>query len=117
MEEMFITPIQLMSPISQISQIGQIGQTAQAGEKISGDRVKGQEGISAFKSIFENAINDVRTTDDIKVKEQYLLATGQTENPHSVQIATSNAQLAVDMLVTLRSKALESYNEIMRISS
>ena len=79
--------------------------------------MKGQEGISAFKSIFENAINDVRTTDDIKVKEQYLLATGQTENPHSVQIAASNAQLAVDMLVTLRSKALESYNEIMRISS
>lgn len=117
MEEMFITPIQLMTPITRIDQIGQIGQTETAGGDTSVNRVKGQQGITAFKSVFENAINDVRTTDDIKVKEQYLLATGQTENPHSVQIAASNAQLAVDMLVTLRSKALESYNEIMRISS
>lgn len=111
MEEMFITPIELMSPVSQT------GKTGAVQEGASGRQIKGQEGIAAFKSIFENAINDVKTTDEIKVKEQYLLATGQTENPHSVQIAASNAQLAVDMLVTLRSKALESYNEIMRISS
>lgn len=102
MEEMFITPIQMISPMD---------------ESASVKKIKGQEGIAAFKQIFENAINDVRTTDDTLVKEQYLLATGQTENPHSVQIAESNAQLAVDMLVALRSKALESYNEIMRISS
>ena len=117
MEEMFITPIQLMTPITRLDQTGQIGQTETDGGDASVNRVKGQQGITAFKSVFENAINDVRTTDDIKVKEQYLLATGQTENPHSVQIAASNAQLAVDMLVALRSKALESYNEIMRISS
>ena len=111
MEELFITPIQLMTPVSLT------GQTEAVGEGVSGRKIKGQDGISAFKSIFENAISDVRTTADIKAKEQYLLATGQTENPHSVQIAASNAQLAVDMLVALRSKALESYNEIMRISS
>ncbi|MCI9217006.1 flagellar hook-basal body complex protein FliE [Lachnospiraceae bacterium 42-17] len=107
MEEMFITPIQLMSPVSSVNSAGTAGESV----------VRGQEGITAFKNIFENAINDVRTTSDIKVKEQYLLATGQTENPHSAQIAASNAQLAVDMLVALRSKALESYTEIMRISS
>ena len=73
--------------------------------------------ISSFKGVFENAINDVKTTDDTLAKAQYLLATGQTEDPHSVTIAASEAQLAVDMLVALRSKALEAYNEIMRISS
>lgn len=110
MDEMFITPIQPMT-LEGIQPIGSLGGTQ------SGTKVKGQEGINVFKSIFENAINDVRTTDDAKLKEQYLLATGQTENPHSVQIAASKAQLAVDMLVALRTKALESYNEIMRISS
>lgn len=31
-------------------------------------------------------------------------------------VASSQAQLAVDMLVSLRNKAMESYNELMRIS-
>ena len=104
MAEMFITPIQLMDPV---------GGTAAKPEA----ETAVQDVISSFKGIFENAINDVNSTDDTLAKEQYLLATGQTENPHSVTIAASEAQLAVDMLVALRSKALEAYNEIMRISS
>ena len=104
MAEMFITPIQLMNPV---------GQTTAKTEA----ETAAQDVISSFKGIFENAINDVKTTDDTLAKAQYLLATGQTEDPHSVTIAASEAQLAVDMLVALRSKALEAYNEIMRISS
>lgn len=104
MAEMFITPIQLMDPV---------GQTVRKSEA----ETAAQDVISSFKGIFENAINDVRTTDDTLAKAQYLLATGQTEDPHSVTIAASEAQLAVYMLVALRSKALEAYNEIMRISS
>ena len=60
-------------------------------------------------------IGNVRSTEDTLVKQQYLLATGQIEDPHTVGIASSEA-LAVDMLVSLRTKALEAYNEIMRIS-
>jgi flagellar hook-basal body complex protein FliE len=104
MAEMFITPIQLMDPLDQTTAKSEAGKAA-------------QDVISSFKGIFENAINDVKTTDDTLAKAQYLLATGQTEDPHSVTIAASEAQLAVDMLVALRSKALEAYNEIMRISS
>ena len=48
--------------------------------------------------------------------QQYLLATGQIEDAHTVMIAASQAQVAVDMLVQLRNKALDSYNELMRIS-
>ena len=58
--------------------------------------------------------------------DQYLLraaveliqgfATGQIEDAHSVPIAGAQAQLAVDTLVNLRNKALESYTEIMRIN-
>lgn len=106
MGEMFITPIQPWD---------RIGGTSTATEAPSA--VKGQEGISTFRGIFEEAINNVRDTEDTLAKNQYLLATGQLENPHTVTIAASQAQLAVDMLVTLRTKALEAYNEIMRISS
>lgn len=100
MEELFITPLQPWS-------LGEIS----GSEKV----VKGEEGIAAFKSVFEEAINDVRKTEDTLAKNQYLLATGQIEDPHTVSIASAEAQLASDVLVSLRNKALESYNEIMRI--
>ena len=101
MNELFITPI---TPWNLTE-----GTTQTAG-------IKGQDGVSTFKGIFEEAIENVRTTEDNLVNEQYLLATGQIEDPHTVMIASSEAQLAVDMLVSLRTKALEAYNEIMRIS-
>ena len=107
MEDMFITPIQPWD------RIGGSGSTIDTSSSV----VKGQEGISAFKGIFEDAINNVRETEDDLAKNQYLLATGQLENPHTVGIAASKAQLSVDLLVALRTKAMEAYNEIMRISS
>ena len=101
MGDLIITPLQPWS-------LGDIS----GSEKV----VKGEEGIAAFKSVFEEAINDVRKTEDTLAKNQYLLATGQIEDPHTVSIASSEAQLASDVLVSLRNKALESYNEIMRIN-
>lgn len=101
MNELFITPIQPWNLTEGAAESGNI---------------KGQDGVSTFKGIFEEAIENVRTTEDTLVKEQYLLATGQIEDPHTVMIASSEAQLSVDMLVALRTRALEAYNEIMRIS-
>lgn len=106
MEDMFITPIQ---PWSWIGENTSVSDTSES--------LKGQEGISAFKGIFEEAIENVKTTDQNLAKNQYLLATGQIDDPHTVNIAASQAQLSVDLLVALRTKALEAYNEIMRLGS
>ena len=114
MEDMFITPIQ---PWDRIGAVGSVGSVTGTGSAASASKsVKGQEGVSAFKSIFEEAINNVRETDQNLAKNQYLLATGQIEDPHTVWIAASHAQLSVDLLAALRTKALEAYNEIMRLS-
>ena len=69
-----------------------------------------------FKGIFEEAVQNVKSTEQELTNQQYLLATGQIEDAHTVMIAASQAQVAVDMLVQLRNKALDSYNELMRIS-
>lgn len=74
----------------------------------------GEQGI--FADIFQTAINNVKETDAEKNKAEYLLATGQMDNVAEYFIATSKAQLSVDMLVQLRNKALDAYNEINRIS-
>lgn len=70
---------------------------------------------SMFKGIFEEAVQNVKSTEKELTNQQYLLATGQIEDAHTVMIAASQAQMAVDMLVQLRNKALDSYNELMRI--
>ena len=105
MNELFIEPIQLKSIGTGI-------------ESVSGNRqsVSGQDGTGMFKSVFQEAINNVTQTENDLVNKQYLLATGQIEDAHSVMVASSQAQLAVDMLVSLRNKAMESYNELMRIT-
>ena len=97
----FITPIQPM----QFGKENAIGQTTKA-----------DAGSSVFRSIFEDAVNDVKTTQQDLEDKQYLLATGQIDDAHTVPIAAAQAQLSIDLLVQLRNKAIDAYNELMRIS-
>lgn len=73
-------------------------------------------GSSMFADVFRAAIENVRTTDDEKNKLEYLLATGQLDNPADLSFALYKADTAVDMLIQLRNKALDAYSELMRIS-
>lgn len=69
-----------------------------------------------FENIFKSALDDVASNEKRLEQAQYLLSTGQIEDAHTVPVASSMAQLSVDFLVQLRNKALDSYNELMRIS-
>lgn len=104
MEENFIIPI---SPVKSVEELGNLQKTA---------KVDGAEGLSSFKNMVQELFAD--TSDALKEREeqQYLLATGQTNNPHLAVIAAAKAQLSVDMLVQLRNKSLEAYNELIRMS-
>lgn len=81
-------------------------------EKVSGQN--GEQGI--FGDIFMSAIESVKQTDAEKTEAEYLLATGQLDNPAILTIAATKNQIAVELLVQLRNKALEAYQEITRIS-
>ncbi|MFU0831617.1 MAG: Flagellar hook-basal body complex protein FliE [Oscillospiraceae bacterium] len=69
-----------------------------------------------FQSVLQEAINNVKETDAVLNGEIYKLTTGQTDNVHDVMIASQKASLSVDLLVQMRNKLLDSYNEIMRMS-
>jgi len=97
----FITPIQ---PINSLS-----GTSSTLGTQKTEDS-------NMFKSIFESAVQNVEEAEAYHEQQQYLLATGQIDDVHTVTIAASEAQLAVDMLVQLRNKAIDAYNELIRIS-
>lgn len=69
-----------------------------------------------FGNIFQSAVEAVKETDAEKTQMQYLMATGQLDNPAELTLASSKYELSVNLLVQLRNRALEAYNEIMRIS-
>lgn len=71
---------------------------------------------SIFGNIFSTAIEAVRETDAEKNKAEYLLAVGQLDNPAEYTLAATKAQVAVDLLVQLRNRAMDAYSEVMRIS-
>ena len=74
------------------------------------------DGVSLFASVFQSAIDNVRETNRIQVDLEYQLATGQIDNPADVNIAASKASTAAILLMEMRNKAVEAYNELMRIS-
>ena len=98
--------------ISEINKIQSITNIQGAGNAAS---VQGSE-AGTFGSIFQSAIDYVKETDAEKNEAQYLLATGQLDNPAELTIAAAKAQIAVDLLVQLRNKALEAYNELKSIT-
>ena len=71
---------------------------------------------SAFGQIFHSLIQNVKDTDAEFTQAQYLLATGQLDNPAQLGIAAYKAQIAVDLLVQLRNKALDAYNELKNMN-
>ncbi len=75
-----------------------------------------QNGFPVFADVFQNAINDVKQTDAEYSEAQYLLATGQLDNPAVATIAGTKATLSVQLLAELRNKALDAYSEITRMS-
>lgn len=86
-------------------------------EEIGNERVSEKNSESGiFGNILSSAIENVKQTDVEKTEAEYLLATGQLDNPAVLTIASTKNQIAVELLVQLRNKALEAYQEITRIS-
>ena len=82
-------------------------------EKAAGlDEVKD----SAFGSLFSSLIQNVKDTDAEFTQAQYLLATGQLDNPAQVNLAAYKAELSVSMLLEMRNRALEAYNELKNMN-
>ncbi|MCI8517825.1 MAG: flagellar hook-basal body complex protein FliE [Hungatella sp.] len=71
---------------------------------------------SLFKNVFKNVVDQVKETQADVEHKQYLLATGQLDDVHTLPIAEAKAGLSVDVLLTLRNKTLEAYNELIKIN-
>lgn len=69
----------------------------------------------SFADTLSRAIGSVDNT--MKVSEQSIqdFAAGKTENVHEVMINMQRAQLSFQLMVEIRNKAIETYQEISRM--
>lgn len=74
-----------------------------------------EEGQDSFADMLTKAINGVDETmkDSEHQIENYV--SGKTENVHDVMISMQRAQLSFQLMVEVRNKAIETYNEISRM--
>lgn len=101
--------------ISGIENINPISAIAGAEKTESSKKTYNPES-SLFETVFQSAIQNVKDTNAENVQAQYLLATGQLDNPAALMIAASKYQVSVDLLIQLRNKALDAYSELTRIN-
>jgi flagellar hook-basal body complex protein FliE len=104
--EVFVMEFTPVSPIRPLIETAET-QSAQSGRSA---------GVSLFATVFQSAINDVRETNAKQVDLEYKLATGQLDNPAELTLATAQASNSALLLMTLRDRAMDVYNELMRIS-
>lgn len=72
-------------------------------------------GPSSFSEYLQDAIgevNQVQKQADTKASD---VASGRSTNIHEAMLAASHAQLSFNLMVQVRNKALEAYQEVMRM--
>ena len=74
---------------------------------------KAKEGFSELLGRTIDQVNQSQLKSDAAIQQ---LATGKAQHLHEVMIAVEEADTSLRMLVQLRNKAQDAYNEIMRMS-
>ena len=97
---MFIKPLQLQG-LSELNKVG--------------NKTNGNQGDLSFRSIFDNAINNYIDSEKQVDDDIYKLSTGESDDLHNLMINTQKAELSLELMLQLRNKVLDAYNEIMRM--
>ncbi len=74
------------------------------------------ENFVPFEDMLKEAVQQTVSTDAATKFDVINLVTGNSDSPHNITINAAKADLAVHMMVSVRNKVLDAYNEIMRIT-
>jgi flagellar hook-basal body complex protein FliE len=75
-----------------------------------------QSSSKGFEDYLKDAVANIENLDAIKTEDAYNLAIGNVDDLAAIGINSQKYDLAVQLMVQMRNKLLDSYSEIMRIS-
>lgn len=70
---------------------------------------------SSFQDHLLNSLNEVNSLQKVADQSASNLSTGKSETIHETMLALTQAELSFNLLVQVRNKALEAYQEVMRM--
>jgi len=75
----------------------------------------GAEGKESFASFLDRHVSEVNDLLKVADQKNTELAIGKSENLHDAMISVEKAETAFKLMVQMRNKALEAYNDIIRM--
>lgn len=78
-------------------------------------KVSGSKGGESFADTLSKAIDNVDQLQKVADVKMQKLATGENKNVADVMIATEKADIALKLMVQVRNKVINAYNEIMKM--
>lgn len=75
-----------------------------------------EEGEATFLDVFKSLIDNVKETEAQVKQDSIDLMLGDVDDLAQIQVNLEKAATAVDLLVTVKNKAVDAYNEIMRMT-
>ena len=85
-----------------------------ADPRVGGEASPAAEGLG-FRDAFTKALDRVQSLQEKAAGAQERLATGGAQEIHDVKIAAEEAAAAFELMIEIRNKMLEAYQEIMRM--
>jgi len=80
------------------------------------DITSSSQGVGkSFGETLKDAIEEVNQLQKVSDKKMQDLATGKTDNIPDVMIAAEKADIALKLLVQVRSKIIDAYHEVMKM--
>lgn len=95
--------------------VGGIGEFTKAGESFSPIKGGGAKGEKSFAATLKDAIGEVNELQKKADVEMQKLATGKAESIPDVLIAAEKADISLKLMVQVRNKIIDAYNEIMKM--
>jgi flagellar hook-basal body complex protein FliE len=104
----------MTSPLSGILPVGISAITGVAGST-NVDAVTSTSNADGFAAVLASSFDKLQSTQSAADTLATQAATGDLKDVHDYMIASSEASLATEMVVTIKNKAVEAFNEIMRM--
>lgn len=107
---MFIEP--MSAKIQPLRSVEEAFHTYEKTEEGSSESVKAPTFLDVFSGIINNAVE----TNAQKSADIVQLMTGDTDNLEQIQANLTKAEVATELLVTVKNTVVDAYNEIIKMS-
>lgn len=89
--------------------------TAPALDRIPSAPQTGVAGGSSFREILSGSIAEVESQQSEAQSQVGKLLSGETEDLHTMALASQRAELSLEMFMQVRNKVVSAYQEVMRM--